>query len=208
MAYVYKHIRLDTNEVFYVGIGSGITYKRAYKVNGRTQFWQNITKKTNYQVCIVKDGITWEEACFLEKELIKLYGRRNLETGSLVNLTDGGEGMVGYKMTEEQKAFHRQTLSKHRSKTNEINRNLKLGKKLSKETIDKLQGRKLSDKSKQVISEKVSKPVILYTKDNQLVMEFSSIVKAAKYFKIQPTTITNNIKGRSKITKQGIWKLK
>lgn len=45
MAYVYKHIRLDTNEVFYVGIGSGITYKRAYKVNGRTQFWQNITKK-------------------------------------------------------------------------------------------------------------------------------------------------------------------
>jgi len=135
MAYVYRHIRKDKNQPFYIGIGSDSNYKRANESgNRRNKIWNDIVSKSDYVVDIIFDEITWEEACFLEKELIKLYGRRNLETGSLVNLTDGGEGMVGYKMTEEQKAFHRQTLSKHRSKTNEINRNLKLGKKLSKET--------------------------------------------------------------------------
>ena len=29
MAYVYRHIRLDKNEPFYIGIGSDKTYKRA-----------------------------------------------------------------------------------------------------------------------------------------------------------------------------------
>ena len=31
MAYVYKHTRLDNNEIFYIGIGSHLdNYKRAY----------------------------------------------------------------------------------------------------------------------------------------------------------------------------------
>ena len=32
MAYVYKHTRLDTNEVFYIGIGSQNKYKRAFSL--------------------------------------------------------------------------------------------------------------------------------------------------------------------------------
>ncbi len=31
MAYVYKHIRLDTNEIFYIGIGNNNDYGRAYQ---------------------------------------------------------------------------------------------------------------------------------------------------------------------------------
>jgi hypothetical protein len=30
MAYLYRHIRLDKNEPFYIGIGSDKQYKRAY----------------------------------------------------------------------------------------------------------------------------------------------------------------------------------
>ena len=50
MAYIYKHTRNDTNEVFYIGIGSGKTYKRAYKKIGRSKFWNNIVKKTSIQL--------------------------------------------------------------------------------------------------------------------------------------------------------------
>lgn len=38
-----------------------------------------------------------------EKRLIALFGRRDLKTGVLTNLTDGGEGKVGYVTPEETK---------------------------------------------------------------------------------------------------------
>lgn len=39
----------------------------------------------------------------LEKELIAKYGRIHLNTGTLCNLTEGGEGTIGYKHSEETK---------------------------------------------------------------------------------------------------------
>lgn len=38
MAYVYKHIRKDLNEVFYIGIGSQDKYKRAFSLLKRNSF--------------------------------------------------------------------------------------------------------------------------------------------------------------------------
>jgi hypothetical protein len=38
MAYLYTHIRLDTNEVFYVGIGSDKDYSRAYTTHKLTNY--------------------------------------------------------------------------------------------------------------------------------------------------------------------------
>lgn len=94
MAYVYRHIRTDLNLPFYIGIGSDNHYKRAYNKN-RNKHWKSITTKTSYEVEIMLDDLTWEEACEKEKELIKLYGRSDLHQGSLSNKTDGGEGSLG-----------------------------------------------------------------------------------------------------------------
>lgn len=92
MAYVYKHIRLDKNEVFYIGIGGGTSgHQRAHTLTGRNKFWYNIIKKTDFNVEIVYDNIPWEEACEKEIQLISEYKKRS-EGGSLVNLTKGGEG--------------------------------------------------------------------------------------------------------------------
>lgn len=101
-AYLYSHTRLDTNEVFYIGIGIIKNYKRAYQCGkSRNIFWKNIVNKTKYEVKIIADNLNWQEACELEKKLIKQIGRKDLGLGTLVNLTDGGDGNVG--MTQETK---------------------------------------------------------------------------------------------------------
>ncbi len=92
MAYVYIHKRLDTNEVFYVGISSkDDNFKRANYTHNRTNYWKNIAKLTGWSVEIVSKDIDWNSACLIEIELIKKYGRIDLGNGSLVNLTNGGE---------------------------------------------------------------------------------------------------------------------
>jgi len=54
MATVYKHIRLDTLEVFYIGIGKEI--KRAYSKQRRNKYWNSIVSKHGYKVEIFKDN--------------------------------------------------------------------------------------------------------------------------------------------------------
>jgi hypothetical protein len=105
MAYVYQHIRLDTNEVFYIGIGSDENgkYKRAFCKHKRNKYWYNITNKCNYKVEIITDNISWNAACDEEIYWIKYYGRRQLNEGTLVNLTDGGDGAHGMILSEESR---------------------------------------------------------------------------------------------------------
>lgn len=109
MAYVYRHIRLDKNVPFYIGIGSDSDgkYERAFKkTRGNNRHWTNITNKIPYEVEIVLDDLTWEKACSKEIEFISLYGRFDLGKGTLVNLTHGGEGVLGLKMSEERRKSH------------------------------------------------------------------------------------------------------
>jgi len=101
MAIVYEHVRNDTNEVFYVGIGK--TEHRAYSKNKRNQHWKNIAKKVGYTINIIHKDIDWNKACQIEKSLILKYGRINLGLGNLVNMTDGGDGVFGLVHSEESR---------------------------------------------------------------------------------------------------------
>lgn len=95
MAYVYRHVRLDKNEVFYIGIGSDDNYRRAHSLRGRNKYWINIVNKSKYRIDIIFDELSWEDACLKEIEFISLYGRIDNKCGTLVNMTDGGEGKFG-----------------------------------------------------------------------------------------------------------------
>jgi hypothetical protein len=102
MAYVYRHIRKDKDQVFYIGIGTDDKgkYTRAFSKN-RNRYWKRIVDKTDYEVEIIFDELTKEEAINKEIEFISIYGRHDLGFGSLCNLTDGGEGATN--MSEEGK---------------------------------------------------------------------------------------------------------
>lgn len=106
--YLYRHIRLDKNEVFYVGIGTknkkdieNYTYSRAKSKGSRTDFWRNIVNKADYEIEIILESDDYQFIKQKEIEFVKLYGRTNLGLGTLVNLTDGGDGTLGFLPTEE-----------------------------------------------------------------------------------------------------------
>lgn len=109
MAVVYRHIRRDKNQPFYIGIGS---IKRAYSKFERNSIWSRISLKTEYDVEILFDDVSWDFAVEKEKEFIKMYGRINNKTGILANMTDGGEGSPGVIIKEST----RKLLRKNRQK--------------------------------------------------------------------------------------------
>jgi hypothetical protein len=77
-------------------VGIGKTLQRAYSINNRNKYWRHISQK-GYEVEILFQDLSWEQACEKEKEFIALYGRVSLGSGTLVNMTDGGEGTCGMK---------------------------------------------------------------------------------------------------------------
>lgn len=83
--YVYVHKKADTGEVFYVGKGKG---KRAYTKDSRNPHWRNIVAKHGFEVRIVAEGMTNEEALLLEVQQIA----NALSDGCiLANVTKGGD---------------------------------------------------------------------------------------------------------------------
>jgi hypothetical protein len=97
---VYRHIRLDTNQVFYIGMGNE---KRAHSKYSRNKYWKNIVNSTKWFSEIILSELTLKQAHEKEKEFIMLYGRKNIGKGTLCNLTDGGTGGLGLKHTDQSK---------------------------------------------------------------------------------------------------------
>ncbi len=84
---------------FYVGIGNA---NRVAKLERKNAFHANVVKKyPNWRREVLASMFTWEAAADLERDLIASLGRRDLKTGILVNLTDGGEGSLGIVRSEE-----------------------------------------------------------------------------------------------------------
>lgn len=107
---VYFHIHQGTPVpvVFYVGKGKK---KRPGQKTYRTTFWHNVVNKYGYDILVQEGGLSEEEAFELEKHYIKWFGRRNdpnRPDGTLVNLTEGGEGQSGHSPSEETRAKMRE----------------------------------------------------------------------------------------------------
>lgn len=87
--YTYAWLRED-GKPYYIGKGTG---ERAYTGRGRRGNRQ--PPKDRSRVLILKRNLTEEEAFKHERYLIAVFGRKDLGTGILINLTDGGDGVPG-----------------------------------------------------------------------------------------------------------------
>ena len=101
--YVYAHRRKTDNKIYYIGKGKG---NRAWNLytKERNIFWQNTHNKHGTIVEIILDKLTEQEAHSIETEFILFYGRKNNSTGTLVNMTDGGEGVSGKVFSSEERS--------------------------------------------------------------------------------------------------------
>jgi hypothetical protein len=116
------------------------------------------------------EELSEEEVNKKEKYFIKLYGRRDLGTGTLVNMTDGGEGSSGAIRSEET-----------RKKQSDANKGHKycLGKKQTEEHITKRiksnTGKKRTEESRKKMSDAKPKKRVGKYKDGILIKEYPSL---------------------------------
>lgn len=167
--YVYIYKKPDGTP-FYVGKGKGermfdhLTEAKkgvkSLKCNIIRKIWRNGKEPLIEKV---KENLLEHEAFELEKSLISKYGRINKKTGTLANLTDGGEGAGGQVLSAETKEKLRQ-LGLGRKHTEESKTKMKLialskgtavvfDEKVREKIRQALIGRKLSDETKRKISD-------------------------------------------------------
>jgi hypothetical protein len=189
MAYLYRHIRKDKDEVFYIGIGSDSDggYNRAKSLKNRNRYWYNIVNKTKYEVEIILDDLTWEEACEKEIEFIKLYGRWDLKEGTLVNLTNGGDGSNGFIHSAETKI-----------KMSEKGKGIPHSKEHNLKVAMALKGKSLPEETKRKISEaKKGKPSLKkgVPMSNEQKLKLSLAKTGKKHTKESIEKMSNSHKG-------------
>ena len=91
--YTYAYLRED-GAPYYIGKGHG------------NRAWSGHSRKTKIptdfsRILILKKDLTEKEAFRHEIYMISIFGRKNAGTGHLLNFTDGGEGLSGFKHSEE-----------------------------------------------------------------------------------------------------------
>ena len=139
--YTYAYLREDRTP-YYIGKGTG---DRIYSTNRRVN-----PPKDKSRIIYLKQNLTEEEAFKHEIYMIDVFGRKDLGTGILHNMTNGGEGPSGAirseetrrKIGEAQKNISEETRRKM-SEAGKGEKNHNYGKSLSEETK-----RKMSDAHK------------------------------------------------------------
>jgi len=157
--YVYALIDPRTNLPFYIGKGQGDRclghFKQTKNHHTNSKKYNKIQslKKQGFEIPVEKlyENLDENTAYSLEKELIKKYGRKDIdENGILTNIDAGGHGSSSHTkkskdlISEKQKIRYAEMPAEKRKRkphteaTKEKMRNKKLGKKLSEEHKQKL----------------------------------------------------------------------
>jgi hypothetical protein len=150
--YIYV---LSRDRPFYVGKGQRqrIAQHFANANRGDSSLPARVIRKTQKaggSITCVIDSVHCDEKSALarERELIASVGRRNNGTGTLVNLTDGGEGVSGLKMSPSTRAAL--------SATRKAFAQTPAGRQMINKIAAKRRGQKHSDEHKAKIAAKLT----------------------------------------------------
>jgi hypothetical protein len=189
---VYFHYTLDTNEIFYVGVGNA---NRPYSKKSRNDFWQHIVNTQGYTIEIIHINLSLNDAYDLEVKYINLYGRKDLGLGTLINLGNGGKC--------------NNNLSKHvRDKISESLKGVKKDPR-SKEYCDNISKSKIGIKNPMYgkISNR-AKTVIQLSLNGDCIQEFIGLYRAANEINGSPQHIASCCRGERNTHKKFKWKYK
>jgi hypothetical protein len=191
--YLYRHRRLDNNEIFYVGIGTGNNLKRANNKSTRNNLWKKIVNKTKYNIEIIATNLSFEDAKELEIFLIQLYGRKDLKTGNLSNMTDGGKGALNMSLDRKKKLSN---FSKNRIWSNESKKKLSNSKKgvplsdFHKEQCRKGKlGTKVSKKTRLLMSKNSYRCRKVIDISTNII--YNTLKEVSTLFNIKPSTLSH-----------------
>ena len=191
--YIYQHIRLDTNEVFYIGKGvqkkQNYQYYRAFDKKRRNNIWNSIVNKTGFKVEILATNLSEKECFNLEIELISKHGKIFDNSGTLANYTDGGEGQL---------RFHKNS----KKQIEAANKAREIAWKLPKTK------KQIEAVTKNILKANPEKEVLQYDLNMNLLNEFKSLAEAARSINGNHGNISMCCQGKRKTAYKFIWKYK
>ena len=133
--YTYAYLREDGTP-YYIGKGKKDRWSQKEK--------HNVKVPPKNRIVFLKRNLTEKEAFKHEIYMIAVFGRKDLGTGILRNMTNGGEGCGGYKHSDESKI-----------KISKANSGRKWSEEAKKKLSKKLKGKRgptITDKAKEKLS--------------------------------------------------------
>ena len=216
------------NNKKYIGITSNdvkIRWKKGYGYSDKLPIGMAIRKYgwDGFEHKVLYENLSEAEAKDIEVELIKTYKTQDRKYG--YNICAGGEGVTGWHPSEETRKKISASAKKrvgaenpnYRHKwSDEMKRKASERKRkenLSEETLQRMseaakkriakygntfEGKKHSDRTKEIISKVQSRSVKMFDKSGNLLYEFPSIKNAAENMGINKTSISNCCRGITK----------
>lgn len=135
--YTYAYLREDGTP-YYIGKG------KSGRINSSLHTIHLPTEKE--RIIYLKQNLTDEEARKHEIYMIAILGRKDLGTGILRNMTDGGEGCAGRVLSDETK-----------KKISDSNKGKKFTKEHKRKLSEAKKGRTLTEEHKENISKNALK---------------------------------------------------
>lgn len=193
-------------EPFYIGKGKGnrINYhqsklslqidKNKLKVN---KIKKIIKEGLDVKIIKYKENILEKTALNLEIKMIKTIGRIDLKTGTLTNLTNGGDGQSGRIVTKESRKKSAEIAKnrfpngpmynkKHKIETKELLSKINVGKHMSEKSKEKLRQINLGKKMPKDVKNKIKQKAIERYKDKKYIEKLSKAEQIYEYTIISP----------------------